>query len=107
MPFLFDREGLEIFTVEMYREVRLACANGMSERQAAREFNVSRESVRKMMEFSVPLGYRRQKPVRRPKLGKRDADPMPGGKSPCRADIWNSRNCVGPPMGFEPGPKLN
>jgi len=54
--------------VELYRKVRLACANGMSVRQAAREFNVSRESVRKMLAFSVPPGYRRQKPVRGPKL---------------------------------------
>lgn len=68
MPFLCDREGSEIYTVELYRKVRLACADGMSRRQAARHFNISRESVRKMLEFSVPPGYRRQKPVRRPKL---------------------------------------
>ena len=54
--------------MELYRKVRLACADGMSRRQAARHFNISRESVRKMLEFSVPPGYRRQKPVRRPKL---------------------------------------
>jgi transposase len=40
----------------------------MSKRAAARHFNISRESVRKMLEFSVPPGYRRQKLVRRPKL---------------------------------------
>jgi len=50
----------------------------MSKRAAARHFNISRESVCLMMELSVPLGYRRQKPVQRPKLGKRGADPMPG-----------------------------
>ncbi len=54
--------------MELYRKVRLACADGMSRRQAARHFNISRESVRKMLAFSVPPGYRRQKPVRRPKL---------------------------------------
>ena len=63
-----SREGWEIYTVELYRKVRLACAGGMSKRAAARHFNISRESVRKMLEFSVPPGYRRQKPVRRPKL---------------------------------------
>ena len=40
----------------------------MSERAAARHFGVSRESVRKMLEFSVPPGYRRTVPVRHPKL---------------------------------------
>ena len=40
----------------------------MSERAAARHFGVSRESVRKMLAFSVPPGYRRTAPVRRPKL---------------------------------------
>ena len=40
----------------------------MSERAAARRFGVSRESVKKMLSFSVPPGYRRSAPVRRPKL---------------------------------------
>ena len=55
-------------TVELYRKVRLACRDGMSERAAARHFGVSRQSVRKMLQFSVPPGYRRTAPVRRPKL---------------------------------------
>ena len=54
--------------MELYRKVRLACRDGMSEGAAARHFGVSRESVRKMLEFSVPPGYRRTAPVRRPKL---------------------------------------
>jgi transposase len=54
--------------VELYRKVRLACRDGMSERAAARHFGVSRQSVRKMLQFSVPPGYRRTAPVRRPKL---------------------------------------
>ena len=54
--------------MELYRKVRLACRDGMSERAAARHFGVSRESVRKMLAFSVPPGYRRTAPVRRPKL---------------------------------------
>jgi transposase len=40
----------------------------MSERAAARHFGISRESVKKMLSFSVPPGYRRSSPVRRPKL---------------------------------------
>ena len=54
--------------MELYRKVRLACRDGMSERAAARHFGVSRQSVRKMLQFSVPPGYRRTAPVRRPKL---------------------------------------
>ena len=54
--------------MELYRKVRLACREGMSERAAARHFGVSRESVRKMLQFSVPPGYRRTTQVRRLKL---------------------------------------
>ena len=63
-----DGEGGGIHTVELYRKVRLACREGMSERAAARHFGISRESVRKMLQFSVPPGYRRTAQVRRPKL---------------------------------------
>jgi hypothetical protein len=38
-------EGLEIYTVELYLKVRLACADGMSKRAAARHFNISRDTV--------------------------------------------------------------
>jgi transposase len=41
----------------------------MSIRQAAREFGLSRKTIRKMMRFSLPPGYERKKPVERPKLG--------------------------------------
>lgn len=54
--------------MDMYRKVRLACAEGMSQREAARHFGISRDSVRKMLAFSVPPGYRRTAPVKRPKL---------------------------------------
>src|SRR5271154_1848353 len=40
----------------------------MSEREAAKQFGLARETVRKMLRYSVPPGYRRQQPVRRPKL---------------------------------------
>ena len=63
-----DGEGGGIHTVELYRKVRLAFREGMSERAAARHFGISRESVRKMLRFSVPPGYRRTAQVRRPKL---------------------------------------
>jgi transposase len=41
----------------------------MSVRRTAREFGLSRKTVRKMLAFSVPPGYQRKKPVARPKLG--------------------------------------
>jgi transposase len=63
-----DREGGGIFTVDLYRKVRLACRDGMSERAASRYFGISRDSVKKIMSFSVPPGYRRTAPIRRPKL---------------------------------------
>jgi transposase len=54
--------------VELYLKVRLAIRDGMSAREAARHFGVSRESVKKMLSFSVPPGYRRMAPIKRPKL---------------------------------------
>ena len=54
--------------MELYKQVRLACAEGMSARAAAKHFNISRGTVEKMLAFSVPPGYRREKPIRRPKL---------------------------------------
>jgi transposase len=59
-----------MFKVELYGRVRRAVlVDGMSQRGAAREFGISRKSVRKMVSFSVPPGYRREQPIRRPKLG--------------------------------------
>ena len=56
--------------MEVYARVRRAVqVDGMSIRQAAREFGLSRKTIRKMMQFSLPPGYERKKPVARPKLG--------------------------------------
>ena len=56
-------------TVEFYAVVRRAVfVEGISRREAARRFGLARKTVRKMLEFSVPPGYRRQQPVQRPKL---------------------------------------
>jgi transposase len=54
--------------VELYLRVRLACAEGMSQREAAKRFNISRDTVRKMLSYPEPPGYRRTAAVRRPKL---------------------------------------
>src|SRR5690606_36796024 len=67
-PFCDSREGARIFSVEVYPRVRQACEGGMSQREAAKALNVSRDTVAKMMTFSVPPAYRRTAEVRRPKL---------------------------------------
>ena len=58
-----------MFSVELYGRVRYACrVEGLSQREAARRFGLHRNTVRKMLAFSVPPGYRRSKPPARPKL---------------------------------------
>jgi transposase len=58
-----------VYTVELYARVRRAVqVDGWSERETARQFGISRETVRKMLRYSIPPGYSRQQPVRRPKL---------------------------------------
>ncbi len=64
----WDTGGM--YTVEIYGRVRRAVlVEGKSERAVAQEFGIARETVRKMLRYSVPPGYRRQQPVKRPKLG--------------------------------------
>ena len=58
-----------MYRVEVYLRVRRAVmVEGMSIREAAREFGLHRDTVRKMLAYSVPPGYRRQISPRRPKL---------------------------------------
>ena len=55
--------------MELYVQVRRSvCVEGLSEREAARRFGIARETVRKMLRYRIPPGYRRSKPARRPKL---------------------------------------
>ena len=55
--------------MELYVRVRRVCmVDGMSTREAARVFGLHRDTVRKMLAYSVPPGYRRQGSPRRPKL---------------------------------------
>ena len=56
-----------MYEVELYLRVRRACmVDGMSIREASRVFGLHRDTVRKMLAYSVPSGCRRRKPPRRP-----------------------------------------
>src|SRR3954451_2925621 len=55
--------------VELYGKVRYAVQiEGLSRREAARRFGIDPRTVAKMLSFSVPPGYRRRHPPKRPKL---------------------------------------
>ena len=55
--------------MEFYAEVRRCVyVEGLSERAAARRFGLARETVRKMLRYRLPPGYRRTQPIRCPKL---------------------------------------
>jgi transposase len=59
-----------MFTVELYARIRRAVmADGLSRREAAKQFGVHRNTIAKMLQFSIPPGYRRrERPVSK-KLG--------------------------------------
>ena len=83
-----------MYGVELYAAVRLAVVDeGLSHHEAGRRFGIDRRTVKKMLSYAAPPGYRRTKPVRRPKLDgfsgiidailvARDAR---GAHDPCRA----------------------
>lgn len=55
--------------MELYLKVRRAhFQDGLSGRQIARDFGISRDSVTKMLAYSEPPGYRRTAEIKRPKL---------------------------------------
>ena len=56
-----------MYSVDVYLRARRAVmVEGMSMREAARTFGLHRDTVRKMLIYSVPPGYQRQTPPRRP-----------------------------------------
>ena len=58
-----------MYRVDVYLRVRRAVmVEGKSIREVSREFGLHRDTVRKMLAYSVPPGYRRQSPPKRPKL---------------------------------------
>ena len=60
--------------MELYLKVRLARSEGMSQRELARHFNISRDSVRKML---VKASDRLRKPSRKPNADRRGNYPIP------------------------------
>jgi transposase len=59
-----------VYKVKVYARLRRAVqVDGMSIRRAAREFGLSRKTLRKMMQFHLPSACDRKKPIQRPKLG--------------------------------------
>ena len=58
-----------MYRVDVYLRVRRAVmVEGVSIREASRVFGLHRDTVRKMLAYPVPPGYRRQTFARRPKL---------------------------------------
>ena len=58
-----------MYKVDVYLRVRRAVmVEGMSVREAARTFVLHRDTVRKMLTYSVPPGCQRQTPPKKPKL---------------------------------------
>ena len=58
-----------MYGVELYAAVRLAVVDeGLSHHEVGQRFGIDRRTVKKMLSYPAPPGYRRTKPVRRPKL---------------------------------------
>jgi transposase len=58
-----------MYHVEIYQRVRRAChVDGMSVREAVRQFGLHHRTIMKMLEFFIPPGYQRSHPIRRPRL---------------------------------------
>jgi transposase len=59
-----------MYTVELCARVRRAVlVEGKSRRAVAREFGLARKTVGKKLEYALPPGDQRQKPIKQPKLG--------------------------------------
>lgn len=59
-----------MFTVELYAKIRRAVmVDGLSRREASRRFGIHRNTIAKMLQFSIPPGYRRREHPVSKKLG--------------------------------------
>ena len=60
-----------MYGVELYAAVRLAVVDeGLSHHEAGRRFGIDRRTVKKMLSYSAPPGYRRTAPVRWTRLSR-------------------------------------
>jgi transposase len=58
-----------MYPVSTYRRIRIDYErNGLSQRELSRKYGLHRDTIRKMLEFSIPPGYQRKKPPSKPKL---------------------------------------
>ena len=72
-----------MYKVDLYLRVRReGMVEGMSIREAAREFGLHRDTVRKILAYSVPPGYRRQTSARRPNPSTSSRGALHGGHRP-------------------------
>ena len=63
-----------MYPVELYLKVRQHClTDGNSERQTAKDFCISRNSVRKMLAHPKPPGYQRKASISQPTLDSHKA----------------------------------
>lgn len=54
--------------MDLFLRIGLTCSDGVSLREAVKHFNISRDTVRKMLSYSELPNTRRTFPMRRPKL---------------------------------------
>src|SRR3984893_2420717 len=89
-----------MFTGELYAKVRHAVMiEGLSRREAAKRFGIHRNTITKMLSFSVPPGYRRRE---RPASGSLDL--LWRGLTPfLKATAAFTRNSVTRRIGFSSG----
>ena len=58
-----------MYPVSTYRRVRIDYErNGFSQRELSGKYGLHRDTIRKMLEFSIPPGYQRKNPPHKPKL---------------------------------------
>jgi hypothetical protein len=70
-----------MYSVSTYRRIRIDYEhNGLSQRELSRNYGLHRDTIRKMLEFSISLGYQRKKPPSKPKLS-----PFKRGKNVSRS----------------------
>jgi hypothetical protein len=89
---------------------RAVLVEGKSRRAVVWEFGLARKTVNKMLENSLPPGYRRQRPVRRPRLaawqGIIDAILREDKQRPRKQRHTDTQDIIGSPdmrrVGFRP-----